>query len=200
MSTIISPSAMVGNDAVGSSNGPWDDNQGRISLGDAVANPTYEAFRDTSWKTYFLKHNQADELHFSLQMPHSWDPTTAVKFHVHYVPMADPLTTKVFALSGQYSWATFGVATPANTGWTSWAATKDVASGDEFKEAVIQCFTATPPATATESSILLIYMKRDIATDTYETSKTGGTAAANVAILSADAHFEKNKDGTATEF
>ena len=191
--------SFVGNDYVGGAGGPWEDIQGRITLGDAVANPTYEAYRDTPWKTYFLRHDQADELHFALQMSHSWD-RGPVRFHVHVIPMVNPATPQVIALAGRYSWATFGVETPANATWTPFSATQTVGTSDAFKEAFIACFTATPPTGSLESAILLIYLKRDSGgADTYTTGKAGGTAAANVCVLSADAHYQKNKDGTATE-
>ena len=199
--SVLPVGSFVGNDSVGVEEGPWDDIQGRITLGDAVANPTYEAFRDTPWKTYFLRHDQADEMHFALQMSHAWDPTTEVRFHVHVIPMADPATAQTIAFVGQYAWASFDYATPADTGWTDFSGTHVVSPGDAFKEAFVSCFNATAPAGAQhESAILLIYLKRDSGgADTYTTGKTGGTAAANVAVLSADAHYQKNKDGTSTE-
>lgn len=198
--TALPVGSFVGNDSVGLYQGPWDDIQGRITLGDAVANPTYEAYRDTPWKTYFLRHDQADEMHFALQMTHAWDPTTAVKFHVHVIPMVNPTTPQVIALTGQYSWASFGVETPADADWTDFVGTLTVGTSDAFTEGFVACFTATPPAGVHESAILLVYLKRDAGgADTYTTSKVGGTAAANVAILSADAHYQKNKDGTSVE-
>jgi len=196
----LGPNTSV-DDAIGNTNGAWDDIQGKVTLGDAVANPTYEAYRNTSWKTWFLRHDQADEIHLALQLPHMWNPTTDVKFHVHYIPMVNPTSAKTFALAGTYSWAVYGEATPANSGWTPWTATDTIATTDAFKEKIISCFTATPPSTAKESAILLIYLKRDTTPDTYDTDKTEGTTgAANIAILSLDAHFEKNKDGTNEEF
>jgi hypothetical protein len=193
--------SFVGNDYVGGAGGPWDDIQGRITLGDAVANPTYEAYRDTPWKTYFLRHDQADELHFALQMSHAWDPTTEVRFHVHLIPMVNPAVAQKIVLTGQYAWASFGYATPADVDWTDFTGELTVGTSDAFKEAFVQCFSTTAPAAAQhESAILLIYLKRDSGgADTYTTGKSGGTAAANVAILSADCHYQKNKDGTSTE-
>ena len=192
-------SAFTGSDSVGNTNGPWDDIQGRITLGDAVANPTYEAYRDTPWKTWFMRHDQDDELHLSLQMSHSWDPTTAVRFHIHMIPMADPLTAQNIRFTGYYSWAGFGVETPALSGWTPFTADKIVSPGDVYKEMFVQCFEADPPGSL-ESSILLIYLKRDSGTaDSYTTSKDHGTPQANVCILAVDAHYQKDKEGTATE-
>lgn len=196
----ISPTAMAGNDSVGSLGLPWDDIQGRITLGDAVANPTYEAYRNTPWKTYFFRNDQADEIHLSLQMTHAWRPSAAVRFHLHLIPMVDPAATEVFAVTGYYSWATFGVETPVLASWTPFSATLDITPGMAFQETFLHCFEATAPDTAHESAVLLIYLKRDVGgADTYDTDKVGGTGAANMAILSADAHYQKEKDGTATE-
>jgi len=191
--------SFVGNDYVGGAGGPWEDIQGTVNLGDAVASPTYEAYRDTPWKCYFLRNDQADELHYALQMSHSWD-RGAVKFHLHVIPMVNPPVGPLkFAVTGYYSWANFGVVTPAAVGWTPFSATHTVGLTDAFKETLVPCFTATPPAGTLESAILLIFLKRDTGNDTYNTAKAGGTGAANVAIISADAHYQKNKDGTSTE-
>ena len=191
--------SFVGNDYVGGAGGPWDDIQGAVNPGDAVANPTYEAYRDTPWKTYFFRHDQADELHISLQMSHSWD-RGQVRFHIHLIPMVNPVAAQIIALAGRYSWATGGVETPANATWTPWTASSTVSTTGAFKEIIVPCFTATPPVGSLESAILLIYLKRDSGgADTYTTGKSGGTAAANVCILSLDAHYQKNKDGTSVE-
>lgn len=199
----IPPGSFAGNDSVGNAGGPWDDVQGRLTLGDAIANPTYEAYRDAPWKCYFFRHDQADEMHFAIQMTHAWDPTTDVRFHLHIIPMVNPPTVPlVFAVTGYYSWAGFGVATPAAASWIPFSATSTIGLADAFKEAFCHCFTATAPGSL-ESSVLLIYLKRDVGgADTYTTNKAGGagqTAAANVAILAADVHYQKNKDGTYTE-
>lgn len=192
--------SFVGNDSVGVVEGPWDDLQGDISLGDAVANPTYEAFRDTPFKMYWFRHDQSDELHFRFQTRHSW-ARGELRFHLHLVPGADVATAKNVRFAGQYAWAVYGQEIPANVSWTPFTANMAVLPGDVNTEKIAPIFTATPPAGATESSILLVFLYRDSgAADTYTESKGYGTAAANLGILAADCHFQGNKDGTATEY
>jgi hypothetical protein len=178
----------------------WTDLQGNISQGTGNAALTYEAYRDTNFKLYFLRYSQADELNFVFQMPHEWDPTTDIRPHLHFIPMADPAAPQIFALALLYSWSHVGAALPANVNWVAKSVTKTINPGDVYKELVIPFGSIVPPTGAKESDLLLIQMKRDTTPDTYETGKTGGTAAANVAVLSCDVHYRKVKLGTAAEF
>jgi hypothetical protein len=119
--------------------------------------------------------------------------------------MVNPSVAQNIRFAGSYAWAGFGYTTPANTSWTTFTSDVIVSPGDAFTTKFAQCFEATAPSDLLESSILLIYLYRDSGTaDTYTTSKVSEgsgdkTAAANVAILALDAHFEKNKEGTYTE-
>lgn len=200
MSNILSPTSFVGKDSVGSYGLPWNDLQGDISLGDAVANPTYEAVRDTPFKVYWFRHDQSDEMHFRFQTTHSWDPTSALKFHLHILCGADPVAAQNVRFAGQYAWVSAGSAVPADADWTRFTADATVSPGDVHKEKIVSVFTATPPASTLESAILLVFLYRDSgAADTYTTSKGYGTAAANVGLLAADCHYQIQKTGTATE-
>lgn len=196
---VAAPSTWV---ATGSPVELWSDQQGDISQGAANAGLTYEPYRDTSFRMYFLRHDQDDSLHFRFQLDHSWDPTTNVHFHLHIVPMVSPVATRNVRFTGQYAWASVGTVIPANSGWTSF--TKDVAvdPADGFKSSIGAIFVAAPPSTADESAILLIRVTRagtDLA-DTYNDGKTPGTPAANLGLLSADLHYLRNKLGTVSEF
>lgn len=178
----------------------WTDLQGSISQGTAASALTYEGYRDTGFKLFFFRHSQADEVNFVYQMPHEWDPSTDVRAHIHFIPMSDPATPQVFALTILYAWSRVGQVLPAASGWTTKQLTKTVNPGDAFKQTVLAFGSVAPPAGALESDVLLVQAKRNTVTDTYTTNKTGGTAAANVALLSSDLHYQKVKLGTAIEF
>lgn len=181
----------------------WDDIQGSIALATGVSALTLEVYRDTPSLLYHFRHNQDDALTFVYQIPHGWNPTTSVKPHIHWIPCADPAAAEVVRFSGQYAWTNPSTALPANASWTTFAVSATVNPGDVFKEKITALATVAPPSGFKESAILVVYLMRPGATDaadTYTTGKGTGTAAANVALLSSDTHYQKNKTGTFAEF
>jgi hypothetical protein len=202
MSAIPSGS-FAGNDSLGNSGGPWDDLLGPAASALKDAAIVTEAFADTAFTANFYVYDQDDAICWTLQTSHRWDRTTSLYFHLHIVPMATPLATQNIRFDGQYAWAHYGTAVPLNVGWTTIPAiTVPVTVNDGMKAMIVPLVTIPPPSPAFESDILLIRVRRPGLTDaldTYHTSKTGGSVKANVCILSGDAHFQVNKDGTATE-
>lgn len=188
--------------APGAVNNPWDDLQGSVSEGNAVSALTSEDFRDTSFRMLFMRHDQDDSLHFSYQLPHSWQPGSTVNPHLHVVPMADPPSVLNVRFAGEYVWVNVTGTIPAAASWTPFTADFSVSPGDAFKHKVAGLGSITPTAGVMESSVLLmrVYRNGTGLQDTYTTSKVGGTAAANLGVLSADVHIEKEKPGTATEY
>lgn len=169
----------------------WEDLQGSVAQGAAGAALTFAAFRDTPFKFASFRDAQNDELHMAYQMPHGWHPGTVVKPHIHIIPLA--AAAGVVRFSGVYAWALFGQEVPAAVGWTSFTVDKTIAAGDVNKMGVVLLGTITPPAAAVESDCLLIYFKREggAAEDTY---------AGNIAAVSIDTHFYREKIGTVQEF
>jgi len=180
----------------------WKDLAGSISQGTNAAALTYEAYRGTPLKLYYFRHNQTDELHFVYQMQHDWIVGTAVRPHMHVIPMAAPILPQVVSITGKYAWSQPGVAIPADIGWQSYNALLTVNPGDVYKEALIVLPQITPPLNLSSSMILMIYVARsstDVA-DTYITAKDHGTPTANLALLSADIHYQAISVGTVSEF
>ena len=181
----------------------WDDLLGPAASGLKDAGVVTEAFADTNFTAIFLEYDRSDAIYWTLQTTHRWDRTTSLYFHIHWVPMADPVTTEVVRFSGEYAWAHIGGAIPLATGWTPIPAQSfSVAPGDVLKHKLASIATIPPPSPAFESDILLIRIVRPGATDaadTYHTSKSPGSQKANVCILSGDAHYQVQKAGTATE-
>lgn len=178
----------------------WNDLQGTISQGVGNSDLTYEAYRDTTFKLYFMRHNQADELNFVYQMAHEWDPDTAVRPHIHIIPMANPAARQTISLTVRYAWSRVGQALPAVSGWTTAQANFDVDPGMVYQEHILSLGLISPPSDAVESSILMLQVVRNLAADSYETNKDHGTPSANVAVLSCDLHYRIAKFGTTTEF
>lgn len=182
----------------------WDDVQGPANQGIGASALTAEAYRDTPAVLLFMRHNEDDSLTFALQMPHSWKRNTEVRFHAHLIPMVSPVAPggEVVHFAYSYAWSKPGVELPANASWTSGTYNFTVAGDGSmtFKEQVVSLFNTTPTG-AKESAILVVNLKRlgTSPNDTYDTNKVGGTGAANLCVLSVDAHFQKEKHGTTTE-
>jgi hypothetical protein len=183
----------------------WNDLAGSVQAGAGVSALTTEVYRDTPFLMSFFRHDQNDSLSFIYQMSHAWQPGTVVRPHVHVVPMADPVATQNVYIIGQYAWGSTTRVLPANASWTAFTITFAINPGDAFQVKVIDTTNATgitPPADIDESDILCVYFQRNGANvlDTYTTGKTGGTAAANLGLLSFDCHFQIQKVGSLTEF
>jgi hypothetical protein len=181
----------------------WDDLLGPAASGLKDAGMVTEAFADTAFTATFWEYDRDDAICWTLQTSHRWDRTTSLYFHVHIVPMANPATAQVIRFDGSYAWASYGQTVPSNSGWTAIpAVSHTVNPGDGMKATIVPLVTIAPPALVLESDILLIRVRRpgnSDAADTYQTSKSPGSAKANVCILSGDAHYRVNKRGTLTE-
>lgn len=180
----------------------WDDLIAVISEGGGAAALTYEAYRDTGFFMDFFRHNQNDNIFMRYQMPHGWDPTTSVRPHMHYIPMASGSGDAKFNYS--YSWigVDSGTLGPGST-WTTGSITVSLSSSMQYMQKIVDFGTVVPPAGAVESFVLVFKVERPGGTDaadTYQTSKDHGTASANIALLFFDLHYQKNKAGTVVPF
>lgn len=186
--------------------GRWDDVQGSIGQGAGVAALTVEAYRDTAFLMWFLRHDQNDALNFVYQFPHRWDYAKPVVPHLHILPVANPLVTQVARFEGYYAWSRPGYAAsplPALTGWTTFGPIDvPIDPGGVYVQNIVSLGAITPPPWARESTCLLIWFRRfgTDAGDTYTTNKVGGTAAANIGLISADVHYRSSKQGTVVEY
>lgn len=175
----------------------WDDILGSVDEGRAAAGLTKEKYRDTNFQMNFWRHNQDDELHFAYQMKHGWDGTS-VKPHLHVVPTGD--ASGVFAVRGQMVWASVGQELPASASWTTFETSTYFHVTDRHKEAILGFGWSPDPDVGNPSDILCIRMVRDQANDDYTGTASNSTAAANVGLLSADAHIRVKAYGTEGEF
>jgi hypothetical protein len=184
----------------------WDDMQGVIhgAEGTGKSGLTYEGYRDTGFNLDFFRHDQDDELNMVYQMSHMWNTTTAVWPHIHVIPMSSGSGDVYFEYS--YAWVPRGEILPLSSSWTVGHSTVSFTADDRFKHSIVSFNSGiSPPATAGASTMFLIKMKRlgTHPSDTYSTGKDAGgglTAAANLAILAADLHYQKIQAGTNTQF
>jgi hypothetical protein len=179
----------------------WDDLYAAIDNGTGPAQLTYEGYRDTGFYMRFFRHNQDDAIFMRYQMSHQWDPTTAVSPHMHCVPMASG--SGVVKMNYAYSWSMVNGALSGAAGWVSGTVSSSYTPADQYNQRIISFGLISPPATARESAILVFKVERlgaSDATDTYQTSKPDGTAAANLAVLFFDVHYQKIKAGTVTQY
>ncbi len=186
--------------------GRWDDAQGSIGQGAGTAALTIEAYRDTPFLMWFMRHDQNDALNFVYQLPHRWNHATPVIPHLHVQPMANPVATQVVRVNGIYAWTRPDYAAaplPALSGWTTFGPIDTpIAPGDVYVQKIISLGSVAPPSWARGSTCLLIWFRRFglDAGDTYTTNKTPGTGAANLGLISSDVHYRvANAAGSETE-
>jgi hypothetical protein len=177
----------------------WDDLYANIDEGTGPAALTYEAYRDTGFYMRFFRHNQNDSIFMSYQMSHQWDPTTAVRPHMYYFPMASGSGDVKFNYA--YAWINVGDTLPSAIGWTSGSVSASLDPSMQYKQKVIG-FGTLVPTNQVESSILVLKVERPASdsADTYSTNKDHQTPSANLGIIFFDLHYQKIKAGTSTPF
>lgn len=179
----------------------WDDvPPAVVSVGTGVSSLTVKPYRDTPHDFSFFRHDQDDELYLQYQMPHRWAWGTQLVPHLHLIPTGAGSGRVVF--TGQYAWSAVGETLPADASWTDFRVEKDIAATDQYREVVAALPTLTPPVFGRHSLHLYITIRRagTDARDTYTASDPSGTAAANLALVSLDTHYQIDKTGTETQF
>lgn len=176
----------------------WDDLQCNPQNATGGTALTVVVFRNTNARVLAFADNALNHLTFTAQMPHAWDPATAVNPHVHWVPLVAPAAARVVRFVGAYVWARPNQIIPAVASWTT-VSPVDVTinPGDEFKALITPLVTVSPPANAEASDILFFVLSRDggSASDTYNDGVN------NVGLLSFDVHYQKKSlNGTVVEY
>lgn len=175
----------------------WEDMQGAAAQAGGISALTSEPYRDTGFEMFFFRHNQTDVIHWIFQMSHGYVPGTPVKFHMHVIPCG--AGTGVVFFSYRYFVAKVGTVIPSLASWGSATQSKTFAPADLYQHAIIPSIEI-PMVGMEESSIVLVTVARVPGSDTYEGAKADGTASANVALLSADLHYQVGAAGTVNEF
>ena len=154
-------------------------------------NPDIEKFLDQPGLfgvyCYFFDPDSAEEVHFSIQMPHSYKEGTTIYPHVHWAPTTASGGDVYWVL--EYTWANINDTFPAETSDVEALAT---ASGISHHNQVV----ALPSIDGTGkkiSSMVMCRLVRSAAhgSDTYEH---------DAAFLEVDFHFEINSPGSRQEY
>jgi hypothetical protein len=179
----------------------WDDlgAYNEIFIGDAGVTELFQTYRDTDILLRYFMSDRDHKMVMTYQMPHSWDPSTSIKPHLHYIPMA--AGNGSVKLNYAYAWANNGYEFPGNVGWTSGSITFVVSQSMQYTSHIASIATLVPPAAAHESSILMMKVQRvgSDPQDTYKALNDDGSTG-NISILYFDVHYQKIKAGTVKEF
>lgn len=172
----------------------WDDMRiAGFSVRVGSTAPTLSAFGPAgNLKVLTFDQGQHDEVHFEVQMPHTWKEGTLIYPHIHWTPIDATAGNVVWQLD--YSWAnisgTFGAPTTMTSdataaGGTAWVHhmtyVKDV-GGNTYIDGTGQ----------TVSSMIVCRLHRDAGVG-------ADTLAKGVAFLEFDLHYEKDGFGSETE-
>ena len=145
---------------------------------------------DATFQDRRFVHNQADEVQFSIQMPHGWKEGSSIEPHVHFCPITtDAAGTVRFAL--EYYVASVGGTFPAAPGTV--LMTKTWSANSQWVHLIASGTAATLSMTGqTISSVLKCKLYRD---NTVTTNL--GQA---VSFLYFDAHIEIDAPGSRSEY
>jgi len=171
----------------------WDDlriSGSKARLG-ATA-PTFGAFGPSgNLKVLLFDEGQADEIHFELQMPHSWLEGTNLYPHVHWCPVTTEAGNVVWQL--EYAWAnidgTYGAPGAMASAATAAGGTAWVHKMTDLLESGNNYISGTGK---TISSMLVCRLFRDAGTGS-------DTLTEDVAFLEFDLHYLINSIGSNTQ-
>jgi hypothetical protein len=167
----------------------WDDVRMIVSARTVGANaPSLEVFRDGLRAWRFDNGASLKEIFLSAQLPHSYLEGSDIRLHVHWAHVEGSDNGNV-VWSAEYAWASNLEAMPASA--TPSSSPVAVSASQQYMPII------TPIATLTGtgkriSSLLLVRLFRD-------PTVAGDTSTANVYLLEADLHFQKDSVGTVNE-
>lgn len=173
------------------SSGLFDDSQTpstAVRIG--VVAPTSETgFRgDANFQALNFVHNQADEVQFTLQLPHSWKEGDVIFPHVHFSPWTTDTGNVQFIL--EYYQSNVNAQFPASP--LTYTMTKNIASNQQWYHLIAGNSTGLTMTGKTVSNILYCRLYRDNTVDS--------NLAAKVTFLGFDYHYVKDSLGSRTEY
>ena len=155
----------------------------------------------TGFRLPFFRHDQDQSLSAVLQLPHRWQPGTIVRPHALMVPAAPILLPRIAILSGR--WAFAGGKYPIGP-WERFEVALRLEPHMEYLVQIIDFSHDSgvqPPEEILESDVFLLELMRNGTDprDTFTDSKPEGIAAANLALLTLNLHYQSCKGGTAPD-
>lgn len=162
--------------------GEWTDSQApAVSARLGVAAPTFTA---VVGGVYALRFATGDEVHGSIQLPHSVTGTE-LRMHVHFTFAAATTAAQTVIWGLEYSIAPINGTFPATGTQTG----TYILDGTENLKHCVQGIFAVPLPASPVSAIIL-----------FRAYRAGGTSAVPPFLLSVDGHFQQGNYGTETDF
>ena len=157
-----------------------------------VVAPTDEVgFRgDSNFFSRNLVHNQADEIQFSVQMPHAWKEGGELFPHVHFAPWISNAGAAAAKFIFEYYQATADAEFPASP--STYTVTKTWTGSQQWYHLIASNATSLTTTGWTISTIIKTRMYRDNTV----TNNLGG----KVALLYVDWHYEIDALGSMAEY
>jgi hypothetical protein len=158
--------------------------------------PTFGVFMNGVYINYFQDvSNNENQVFFSVQFPHSW-AQTQIRPHIHWSPETDPGVSGAVVRWGlEYTWVEYNSTTPLTFPATSTVYVNASAASGSQKKHLIAGFTPITPSSDQDgiSSMMVCRLFRN-------SSNVADTYTGNAGFLQFDIHFEKNTEGSRTEF
>jgi hypothetical protein len=175
-------------------NNRYEDIQGSFDQSTGTAALGFEAYR-AGFSLLFMSSAQNDSFNMRFQMPHSWNVSTPVHVHGHFIPVGTPVSPETIAFGWQAAWFAMGQLIP--TAWVTVSSTMaDVHIYVDFVD-------MPPPqnVSLSTSAMLLFKLCRSgsSALDTYTAVNPIGSNALNLGVLGCDCHYQQDRAGTVTE-
>ena len=158
--------------------------------------PGFDVFMGGTLINYFADvSNNEQQVYFTVQFPHSW-AGTAINPHIHWSPETDPVSASVVRWGFEYTWVEYNSSSPLVFPSTTTVYVNASCAAGSQKKHLIASFPAITPSTSQDgiSSMMVCRLFRNssnLIDDTY-TGKAG--------FLQFDIHFEKNTEGSRSEF
>lgn len=168
-----------------------------LSTKSSTSAPTFAVFMNGVWINYFGDEgtNSENQVYFTVQFPHSW-AGTAIHPHIHWSPETDPVTASVVRWGFEYTWVEYNPTTPNTFPATTTVYVDAPCAAGSQKKHLIASFADIIPSDLENgiSSMMVCRLFRNSgnAADTYDSKRAG--------FLQFDIHFEKNTEGSRSEF
>lgn len=158
----------------------------RMSATLAAGGLVQEAYRGLSYEGVFLSSTANDDLQTTFPLPIERALNTEVRLVLTYIPMSAGAGT--FAMSGTYELVNIG--SELDAAWTAWSASASLVAGDQYKVKRLTLASFTP-TTDTQGALIALHGTRlSTTTDTYDTAKDHGTAAANIMAIGVEVLYK----------
>lgn len=161
----------------------WNDSQSPAMS--ARVGGTAPAFAAMNGAIYGIQFGTGEEIHSSVQLPHSAIPGGELRLHIHFTTATAPTVGQTVIWGINYSIAGVNGTFPAPTTATG---TYTFADATALVHRVQAITTATMPSPA-QSCITM-----------FRAYRSGGTSTVEPFLLSVDGHFQQGQYGTEAEY